>query len=184
MSANGVSIERNATHVNVLLAKLLVQALAQGPQRMLASGEDAGSVIPADARRRAGEDERAALTLRVDLVLLELFDDLVREPKCAVDVRVDNDLDVLLADVEEGLPHAGTGVIECNAYLRAPARGPGVRPDGVEHVGECLEAVRLNWEGGDLVGYQPTMGQTSSSSSRSSRALSRTITICQQMYKY
>ena len=132
--------------MDVLCPELLVQALTQSPQGMLAGREDARRGVPADAGRRPSEDERTALALRVDLVLPELFDDLVRKPERAVDVRVDDDLDVLLGDIEEQLACGGPGVVQRDTDLRPPTRRPGVRADGVEDVGKCLEAVRLDGE--------------------------------------
>ncbi len=93
--------------VDVLLPELLSQALRQRARAKLARGERARDDVPAQTRGRTGEDQRAALAIRLlDVVLLEREDRAPRERKGRGDARLEAVLHVLGRDLEEGLPHA------------------------------------------------------------------------------
>ena len=93
--------------VDVLLPELLSQALRQSAGAELASGERARDDVAAQTRGRTGEDQRAALAIRLlDVVLLEREDRTPGECKGRGDARLEAVLHVLGRDLEEGLPHA------------------------------------------------------------------------------
>lgn len=131
--------------MDVLRPELLVQALAERTQRELSRCKRARRHVPAETPRRAREDERAALPLRVDRVLLERGYDLVRERERTMHVRVRDLREVRLGDVEEALAHSDACVPERRADLgRGPVRGPRMLADGAKDVRERLVAVRLD----------------------------------------
>lgn len=135
------------THMDVLRPELLVQALAKRTLCELSRCKRARRHVPAEAPGRASKDERAALPLRVDCVLLESGYNLVRERECAMHVRVRDLREVCLGDVEEALAHSDACVPERRADLgRGPISGPCMRADSAEDVGERLVAVRLDGE--------------------------------------
>lgn len=135
-----------STHMDILLPKFFAQALAQRPQRELARGKDARRHVPPNARCRSSENQRPAVSLCVNRVLLEVLDDLVRERKRPVDVCIDDRLDVRLVHFEERLPHTCRCIVQRGAHLAGPIIRPLVRPDGREDVREVLVAVGLDRE--------------------------------------
>lgn len=143
-------VDRAVTHMDVLLSELLVQALAERSERELARGERARDHVPAQAARRAREDERAALAARIERVLAEGQDRPARERERPVDVGVHDARDVALIEREERLPDGGRRVVNRNAELARSARGPRVRGDRGEDICERLVAVRVDRERGDF----------------------------------
>ena len=137
--------------MNVLLPELLVQALAQRPQRKLARRERARRHVPPQAARRTREDERASLPLRVEPVLLERLDRGAGERERAMHVHIHRSAQVIGRDGEERAPLRERDVVHRDAELGRTARGPRVRQDGRECRGRVLVAVRFGDEPGGLV---------------------------------
>ena len=75
--------------MNVLLSELLRETLAERADAKLTRGERAREDVAPDARRRAREDERAAISERVNLVFPECEDSTASEREASMDVHVD-----------------------------------------------------------------------------------------------
>ena len=136
--------------VNILLPKLLAQTLTQAPQRELAGRERARRHVPAQAPRRAREDERAALAPRVERVLLERLHRRPRERERAVHVHVRHVAQLLGRHGEERPTRRKAQVMQHDAQLCRAASGPGVCEDGRERGGHVFVAVGLGEETGRL----------------------------------
>lgn len=90
-------------NVDVLLAKLLRQALRERAHSELARRKRARSSVSTQAGGRASEEERAPLTLVVEIKVLECGDGLAREGKGSDNVGVDALLNFFRRDLEERL---------------------------------------------------------------------------------
>lgn len=98
------------THMDIFLPKLLAQALRQRAQRKLGRRKRRRGRVATQRRRRAGEQERAAFTARVERLPLERADRLVRERKSSLDVRVRHAVHLFLRDLHERFPDPEPGV--------------------------------------------------------------------------
>ena len=108
--------------MNVFLPKLLVQALRKRAKGKLGSRERRGGRVAAQRSSGAREEERAAfaaLALFFDGLTAESVDRLARERKGRLDVRVRHAVDVLLCELQEGLPDGEPRVEERDAHVRA-----------------------------------------------------------------
>lgn len=70
ISTRAIELRLN-TYMDVLLAELLRQGLAQRPERKLARRKTARVDVTSQTRRRTSEEERPAPPETVNLVLLE-----------------------------------------------------------------------------------------------------------------
>ena len=128
--------------MNVLLPKLLRQALAQRAEPKLARRERARGRVASDGCGRAGEHERAALALLVEFVLLEREDSTARERERCADIRVKRLRDLRVRDLQERLPHA----VPCVPHRRAQSPVRPVRADRGERGRERVGGVRGHGE--------------------------------------
>jgi len=114
------SINDHMSNMNILLPKLLTQALAQRPQSMLTSRKRACHGVTPNTCGRAGEDERPSLPVGIGLLnLLECKDRLAREGERSTDVNVDGLRDVFVCDIKEWLEDAVPGVVHGDFDLRS-----------------------------------------------------------------
>lgn len=100
--------------MNVFLSKFLVQTLGKRSKCKLGGRERRRGRITAQGCSSAGEEERASLTtvLLIDGLALERGDRLAREGKGGLDVRIEHLVDLLLGDLQKGLPYGETCVEE------------------------------------------------------------------------
>lgn len=106
-------------YVNVLLPKLLVQALRERAERKFGRRERRRGRVATQGGGGAGEEQRAALSpLLVDGLVLERRDRLAGKRKRRLDVRVCHSVDLVLGDLQERLPDAETRVEEGDADVR------------------------------------------------------------------
>ena len=134
--------------MDVLLPKLLVQTLAQRPQRELAGRERARDHPTPPATSRAREYQCPPLPLLVERVVLERFDDPARERERPVYVGIDDPSNVRGGDTEEGLADDPADVVHSDAQLAGGVRrgGPGVGENGGEEGGRGVVGVRADGE--------------------------------------
>lgn len=92
--------------MNILLPKLLIQALTQRPQPKLARRKRTRGRIPPPRRRRARKQQRTPLPPRIQPVLLERENRVTRKGEGGADVGVEGFGDFGVGDLEEGLPDA------------------------------------------------------------------------------
>lgn len=137
-------------NMNILLRKLLRQALRQCPCPELTRRKRARHHVPAQARRRTREDERAALAVfRVNAIVFEREDRPAGEGECGGDARLEAALHVLGSQVKEGLPCALRGVVH-----RGADNVLGFREFGVDRSpcgSDVVVRVRGYGKGGGLV---------------------------------
>lgn len=118
------AVHDRVRNVDVLLPKLLREALRQRAHAELARGDDTRRRVPAQAGRRAREEERAALAPRlVDGEGLERGDGLAGEGERADDVGVDAFLDLFGRELEEWLvQNTQLGDARCDGAGGGPSR--------------------------------------------------------------
>lgn len=135
-------------YVDIFFPKFLVQTLRERAQRKLGGGEGRGGRVAAQGGGGAGEEERAALAAArvVDRLRLERGDRLARERKGGLDVRVRHLVDLVLRELQEGLPHAEACVEERDADVRVRP----VRAHGAERGLHLFVVVVGDWERGRL----------------------------------
>jgi hypothetical protein len=91
--------------MDVLFPKFLVQTLRERAKRKLAGREGRSGRVAAQGGGGAGEEKCAALAaVLVDGLALERGDRLLRERKRRLEVRVRRLVDLVLGDLQEGLP--------------------------------------------------------------------------------
>ena len=146
------------TYVDILLAKLLGQRLAQSPQRMLARRKRARRDIATHTRCRAGEEQGPAAAKGVDLIAAERRDRLPRKRERRSEVALDGARDVRLGHVEERLERAAARVPQRRAHLAAARARPRVRADRVEHAEHRLVRVVRHGKRGGLAARAIDLG--------------------------
>ena len=108
-------------YMDVFFPKLLVQTLRKRAERKLGGREGCSGRVPAQGGGGAGEEERAALAAALlvdDGLRLERADRFARERKGRLDVRVRHLVDLVLGDLQEGLPYGEACVEERHADVR------------------------------------------------------------------
>ena len=99
--------------MNILFSKLLVQALGQGPHRMLPSGERTSGNVPLETRRGSSEDQSSPSTRGFRyLVSFKGQDSFARKGEsCVNDLK--GLLDIIRRYFEERLEDSVSDVEDC-----------------------------------------------------------------------
>ena len=112
----GSTRPRGGAYVYIFFPKFLVQALRKRAESKLGGREDRSGRVAAQGGGGAGEEECAALAaLLVDGLGLERADRLARKRERRLDVRVRHPVDLVLGDLQEGLPDGEARVEERHA---------------------------------------------------------------------
>lgn len=112
----GSTTPGGSAYMDFFFPEFLVQALRKRAERKLGGRESRSGRVAAQGGGGAGEKERAALTtLLVDGLGLERADRLARKRERRLDVRVRHPVDLVLGDLQEGLPNGEARVEERHA---------------------------------------------------------------------
>lgn len=108
---------QSETYVNVLLSKLLGQALTKCSETLLPSRERASIDITPNTRGGTRENQSSPSTFIVDFIFLESQNDLTRECEGSDDVVLNGIVDILLSHIEEGFENSTPRVPESGSYF-------------------------------------------------------------------